>query len=43
MKVHVKRVLGHIKRIIREEKLPLIRVAKHKCSGGCGFKFLCFA
>ena len=41
MKVHVKRVLGHIKRIIREEKLPPIRVAKHKCTGGCGYKHIC--
>ena len=41
MKTHVKRVLGHIKRIIREEKLPPIRVAKNKCTGGCGHKNLC--
>jgi len=41
MKVHVKRVLGHIKRIIREEMLPPIRVAKHKCTGGCGHKQIC--
>jgi len=41
MKVHVKRVLGHIKRIIREERLPPIRVAKNKCTGGCGHKQIC--
>jgi len=41
MKVHVKRVLGHIRRIIWEEKLPPIRVAKHKCTGGCGYKHIC--
>jgi len=42
MKTHVKRVIGHIKRIIKEETLPPIRVAKHKCSGGCGYKYVCF-
>jgi len=41
MKTHVKRVIGHIKRIIREEKLPPIRVAKNKCAGGCGYKQIC--
>lgn len=41
MKSYVKRVLGHIKRIIREEELPPIRVAKHKCAGGCGHKQTC--
>lgn len=41
MKVHVKRVLGHIKRIIKEEKLPPVRVAKEKCTGGCGHKQIC--
>ena len=38
MKTHVKRVLGHIKRIIQTEELPSIRVAKYKCQGGCGHK-----
>jgi CRISPR-associated exonuclease Cas4 len=41
MKTHVKRVIGHIKRIIKEEKLPPVRVAKHKCTGGCGHKQTC--
>ena len=41
MKTHVKRVLGHIKRIIQTEELPPIRVAKHKCQGGCGHKQSC--
>ena len=41
MKSHVKRVLGHIKRIIQTEELPPIRVAKHKCQGGCGHKQTC--
>ena len=41
MKSHVKRVLGHIKRIIQDEELPPIRVTKHKCQGGCGHKQTC--
>lgn len=41
MKTHVKRVLGHVKRIIEEEELPPIRVSKQKCSGGCGHKQTC--
>ncbi|MGB9778901.1 MAG: CRISPR-associated protein Cas4 [Candidatus Bathyarchaeales archaeon] len=41
MKSYVKRVVGHIKRIIREEKLPPIRVAQNKCQGGCGHKQTC--
>jgi len=43
MKSYVKRVLGHIKRIIKEEELPPIRVAKQKCTGGCGHKQTCYA
>jgi len=41
MKSYVKRVLGHIRRIIKEEELPPIRVAKQKCTGGCGHKQIC--
>jgi len=41
MKTHVKRILGHIKRIIQTETLPPTRVAKHKCQGGCGHKQSC--
>ena len=41
MKSYVKRVLGHIKRIIKDEDLPPIRVAKQKCTGGCGHKQTC--
>jgi CRISPR-associated exonuclease Cas4 len=41
MKSYVRRVLGHIKRIIKEEELPPIRVARWKCAGGCGHKQLC--
>jgi CRISPR-associated exonuclease Cas4 len=41
MKSYVKRVLGHIKRIIKDEELPPIRVDKHKCQGGCGHKQTC--
>jgi len=41
MKSHVKRIIGHIKRIIKDEELPPIRVAKQKCQGGCGHKQIC--
>lgn len=41
MKSYVKKVVGHIKRIIREEELPPIRVARNKCQGGCGHKQTC--
>jgi CRISPR-associated exonuclease Cas4 len=41
MKSYVKRVLGHIKRIIKDEELPPVRVAKQKCGGGCGHKQIC--
>lgn len=41
MKVYVRRVLRDIEKIIREERLPPIKVSKKKCAGGCGFKFLC--
>jgi CRISPR-associated exonuclease Cas4 len=41
MKTHVKRVIGHIKKIIQTETLPPIRTAPHKCQGGCGHKQTC--
>lgn len=41
MKTHVKRIMGNIKRIIVEGKLPTIRVAPQKCTGGCGYKHIC--
>lgn len=41
MKVHVKRVIGHIKKIVSEEKPPLKRATARKCTGGCGYKHLC--
>jgi len=41
MKNYVKRVLGHIKRIVKGEEAALIRVAKQKCAGGCGHKQTC--
>ena len=41
MKSYVKRAIGHIKRIIKEERLPPIRVANNKCQGGCGHKQTC--
>jgi len=43
MKSYVKRVLGYIKRIIKDEELPPICVAKQKCTGGCGHKQTCQA
>ncbi|MGF3522628.1 MAG: CRISPR-associated protein Cas4 [Candidatus Bathyarchaeia archaeon] len=41
MKTHVKRMIGHIKRIIQTEELPPVHVAKYKCQGGCGHKQTC--
>lgn len=41
MKTHVKRILGHIKKIIFKERLPPMRVSKCKCTGGCGYKYIC--
>ena len=41
MKTHVKRILTQIEEIIQEEKLPQIRIAKEKCTGGCGYKRVC--
>lgn len=41
MKTHVKRIIGHIKKIKQTETLPPIRVAPHKCQGGCGHKQIC--
>jgi CRISPR-associated exonuclease Cas4 len=41
IKIFVKRILGHIRRIIKDEELPPIRIAKHKCTGGCGHKQTC--
>jgi CRISPR-associated exonuclease Cas4 len=41
MKIYVKRVLGHIRKMVKKEELPPIRVAPHKCTGGCGYKWAC--
>jgi len=41
MKSHVKRILGHIKNIIKNQQLPPIHVTKNKCQGGCGHKQTC--
>jgi len=41
MKTYVKRVVSHIRTMIKTEKLPPIRVAKQKCTGGCGHKRIC--
>ena len=41
MKTHTKRILQNIKKIIYQEKLPKIRVSRAKCTGGCGYKYIC--
>ncbi|MGC8849588.1 MAG: CRISPR-associated protein Cas4 [Candidatus Bathyarchaeia archaeon] len=41
MKSHIKRMLGHIKRIETGEQLPPRRVSGRKCTGGCGYKWIC--
>jgi CRISPR-associated exonuclease Cas4 len=41
MKGHVKRIIENVKMIIETERLPRIRVAKHKCTGGCGYGQIC--
>ena len=41
MKTFVKRAIGHIKHIIKNEELPPIHITKHKCTGGCGHKQIC--
>lgn len=42
MKTYIKRIISRIIKIISEEKMPKINVAKNKCTGGCGFKYICF-
>jgi len=42
MKTHTKRVITQINKIIKEEKIPKISVPKNKCTGGCGFRYLCY-
>jgi len=42
MKTYVKRIISRIIKIISEEKMPKLNVAKNKCTGGCGFKYICF-
>ncbi|MCX8176075.1 MAG: CRISPR-associated protein Cas4 [Candidatus Bathyarchaeota archaeon] len=41
IKTHIKRILTQIEEIIKKEKPPLIRVVKEKCTGGCGYKWIC--
>jgi len=41
MKSYVRRVIGHVKSIVKDEELPPIRVAKQKCTGGCGHTSIC--
>ena len=42
MKTYIKRIISRIIKIISEEKMPKLNVAKNKCTGGCGFKYICF-
>jgi len=41
MKSYVRRIVGHMWRMIEEGSLPPIRVSRAKCSGGCGYKWIC--
>jgi len=41
MKTHVKRILTRIEKIVGEEKLPSTRPSPKKCTGGCGYKWIC--
>ncbi|MEM3589724.1 MAG: CRISPR-associated protein Cas4 [Candidatus Bathyarchaeia archaeon] len=42
VKSHVKRILGHIKRMESREELPPVRVSGWKCTGGCGYEWICY-
>jgi CRISPR-associated exonuclease Cas4 len=41
VKSHVKRILGHIRRMETGEELPPRRVSGRKCAGGCGYAWIC--
>lgn len=41
LKTHIKRIITQIEETIKKEKPPPIRVAKEKCTGGCGYKWVC--
>jgi CRISPR-associated exonuclease Cas4 len=41
MKTYVRRLISHIRTMIRDERLPPIHIAKQKCTGGCGYKEIC--
>jgi len=41
MKRHVERILGHIRRMESGEELPPRRVSGRKCTGGCGYTWIC--
>lgn len=42
MKMYVRRLIGRIRRMVEEERLPPIKVSKRKCNGGCGYRYLCY-
>lgn len=42
MKGYVRRLIGRIRCIIMEERLPPIRVSRRKCNGGCGYRYVCY-
>ena len=41
MKKHVKRILTQIERIVSQGNPPKIRPHKKRCSGGCGYRWMC--
>jgi CRISPR-associated exonuclease Cas4 len=41
MKRHVERILGHIRGMESGEELPPRRVSGRRCTGGCGYTWIC--
>lgn len=41
MKTYVRRIVKRAWRIVEEELLPPIRVSSAKCTGGCGYRWIC--
>ncbi len=40
---YVEKIIKDIKRMLKEEKPPKARVSRRKCTGGCGYKWICFS
>lgn len=40
-KTRVKRIIRDIRRMLKDEKPPKIRINPRKCTGGCGYKWVC--